>query len=82
MAQAHALQVLIQSLRCLPGVGVKSAQRMAFHLLQHDRQGALALAQALQSAAQQIRHCVRCHTFTEFECCATCQDAQRADSGF
>jgi recombination protein RecR len=80
MAEAHALQVLIQSLRCLPGVGVKSAQRMAFHLLQHNRQGALALSQALQSAAQQIRHCVRCHTFTETECCATCQDPQRDGS--
>lgn len=77
MAEAHALQLLIQALRRLPGVGVKSAQRIAFHLLQHDRQGALVLAQALQNAAQQIRHCVRCHTFTEDECCATCLDSQR-----
>jgi recombination protein RecR len=77
MAEAHALQMLIQALRHLPGVGLKSAQRMAFYLLQHDRQGALALSQALQSAAQQIRHCERCHTFTEAECCLTCQDPQR-----
>jgi recombination protein RecR len=58
-------------------VGVKSASRMAFHLLQHDRAGAQALAQALQQAATQIRHCSLCHTFTEHEVCATCLDARR-----
>ncbi len=74
---AHALEVLIQSLRCLPGVGVKSAQRMAFHLLQHDRPAALRLAMALSVAAEQIVHCQRCHTFAENALCDTCQDPRR-----
>ena len=73
----HALNALIEGLRRLPGVGVKSASRMAFHLLQHDRAGAQLLAQALQQAATQIKHCSLCHTFTENEVCATCLDARR-----
>jgi len=77
VADTHALDALIQALRRLPGVGVKSAQRMAFHLLQHDRPGALALAQALHAAVSDVHHCERCHTFTEAAVCATCQDAQR-----
>ena len=71
------LEALIESLRRLPGVGVKSAQRMAFHLLQHDRDGAARLASSLQSAVAQIRHCERCHTFTESPICSTCLDASR-----
>ncbi len=71
------LQALVEALRRLPGVGVKSAQRMAFHLLQHDRAGAQAIAAALQTAASRIRHCERCHTFTESTVCATCLDAGR-----
>lgn len=71
------LDALTSALRCLPGVGVKSAQRMAYHLMQHDRNGALQLAQALQMAARQVRHCTLCHTFTEDEVCATCADPQR-----
>ena len=77
MADTHALESLIQALRRLPGVGIKSASRMAFHLLQHDRPGALLMAQALQQAADQIRHCSLCHTFTENEVCATCLDPKR-----
>ena len=77
MADTHALDTLIQSLRRLPGVGVRSAQRMAFHLLQHDREGAQVLARALQEAVAQVRHCARCHTFTESEICATCADPRR-----
>lgn len=73
----NALNALIEGLRRLPGVGVKSASRMAFHLLQHDRAGMQMLAQALEHAATRIRHCSRCHTFTEGEVCATCQDPQR-----
>jgi recombination protein RecR len=73
----HALNALIEALRRLPGVGVKSASRMAFHLLQHDREGAQLLAQALQQAATRIRHCSLCHTFTEDEVCGTCNDPQR-----
>ncbi|NKE64900.1 recombination protein RecR [Ramlibacter sp. RBP-2] len=77
LLNANALNALIEALRRLPGVGVKSASRMAFHLLQHDRQGAQLLAQALQQAATQVRHCSLCHTFTEDEVCATCRDPQR-----
>jgi recombination protein RecR len=77
MADAHALDALVQALRRLPGVGVRSAQRMAFHLLQHDREGAELLARALQDAVARVRHCVQCHTFTEGELCATCLDPQR-----
>ena len=77
MPDTHALDTLIQSLRRLPGVGVRSAQRMAFHLLQHDRAGAQVLARALQEAVAQVRHCARCHTFTESEICATCADPRR-----
>ncbi len=77
MADNNALNALIEGLRRLPGVGVKSASRMAFHLLQHDRAGAQVLAQALQQAATQIRHCSQCHTFTENEICATCLDERR-----
>ncbi|NPC54417.1 recombination mediator RecR [Caenimonas soli] len=77
MADNNALNALIEGLRRLPGVGVKSASRMAFHLLQHDRAGAQLLAQALQQAATQIKHCSLCHTFTENEVCATCRDPRR-----
>jgi recombination protein RecR len=76
MAEA-ALDDLIEALRRLPGVGLKSAQRMAFHLLQHDRDGARRLALALEGAVTRTHHCARCHTFTEAEVCGTCTDAQR-----
>ena len=76
MADA-ALHALIEALRRLPGVGVKSASRMAFHLLQHDREGAQQLAQSLMQATARIRHCRLCHTFTEDDVCATCSDPQR-----
>jgi recombination protein RecR len=72
-----ALDGLIDALRRLPGVGVKSAQRLAFHLLQHDRDGARRLATALTDAVQRMRHCERCHTFTEGEVCSTCEDPRR-----
>lgn len=72
-----ALDGLIEALRRLPGVGVKSAQRLAFHLLQHDRDGAKRLARALDDAVAKTRHCARCHTFTEGEVCATCLDPRR-----
>jgi recombination protein RecR len=72
-----ALDTLIESLRRLPGVGVKSASRMAYHLLQHDRASMQQLAQSLEQAAKNVRHCSRCHTFTESEVCATCRDPQR-----
>ncbi len=72
-----ALSGLIDALQRLPGVGVKSAQRMAFHLLQHDRDGARRLAGALTHAMGSMRHCTRCHTFTEQEVCSTCTDPRR-----
>ena len=77
MVTSHSLDLLIQALRSLPGVGVKSAARMAFHLLQHDREGAQALARALDLAVQEVRHCARCHTFTEAEICSVCCDPTR-----
>jgi recombination protein RecR len=73
----HSLEGLIDGLRRLPGVGLKSAQRMAYHLLQHDRDGAMRLSQALSQAVHQVQHCRRCHTFTEAEVCSTCLDPQR-----
>ena len=80
MSDTNSLDALIQALRHLPGVGVKSASRMAFHLLQHDRPGALELSRALKEAAESMRHCERCHTFTQAEVCATCLDPRRDPS--
>ncbi len=77
MADNHSLDMLVQALKRLPGVGIKSAQRMAFHLLQHDRAGALQLARALQHATESVRHCTLCHTFTEGDICVTCADPSR-----
>lgn len=77
MADSHSLQALTEALRRLPGVGVKSAARMAYHLLQHDRAGALQLAATLNQAVDQVRHCEWCHTFTETPVCSTCQDPTR-----
>ncbi len=73
----HSLDTLVQALRRLPGVGQRSAQRMAFHLLQHDRDGAALLARSLHEAVTRVRHCSLCHTFTEGEVCATCSDSRR-----
>jgi recombination protein RecR len=75
-----ALDGLIEALRRLPGVGIKSAQRMAFHLLQHDRDGARRIAAALTAAADGVLHCQRCHTFTSSTLCRTCADAERDPS--
>jgi len=72
-----ALDELIQALRCLPGVGPKSAQRMAYHLLQRDPKGAERLALGLNEALGRIRHCARCNTFTEAEMCAVCSSTRR-----
>jgi len=72
-----ALDELIQALRCLPGVGPKSAQRMAYHLLQRDPKGAERLARGLSDALGRIRHCARCNTFTEAEMCVVCSSTRR-----
>ena len=74
---ASGLDDLARALRCLPGVGPKAAQRMALHLLQHDRDGAMRLATALEHAANTVRHCERCNTFTEDVVCALCRSAKR-----
>jgi len=74
---ADALEDLIAALRRLPGVGVKSAQRMAYHLLQHDRPAAQALSGALDHAVKAVHACARCRTFTEGELCGTCADPRR-----
>ena len=77
MKSPSSLENLIESLRCLPGVGPKSAQRMAYHLLQRDQNGARRLASALQLAVERVKHCARCNTFTEEEVCAICSSAKR-----
>ena len=71
------LEELISALRCLPGVGPKSAQRMAYHLLQRDRAGALHLAQALELATNNVKHCSKCNNFSEREVCGLCASAKR-----
>jgi recombination protein RecR len=68
---------LIDSLRCLPGVGPKSAQRMAFHLLERNREGGQRMAQALQKALAEVGHCRDCHTFSELVQCGICADPRR-----
>jgi recombination protein RecR len=77
MQDHTALQALVQALKRLPGVGERSASRMAYHLLQHDPQGAQLLSQALTQAVAAVKHCKRCHTLTEFDVCGTCQDSTR-----
>jgi len=72
-----SLDSLSRALRCLPGVGPKAAQRMALHLMQHDRDGARALGRALAHAADVIRHCERCNTFTEDMVCGLCRSSRR-----
>jgi recombination protein RecR len=77
----HAsLDDLIEALRRLPGVGPKSAQRMAYHLLQHDREGLAKIGHACTEALTQIHHCELCNTFTEQAVCETCSDASRDTS--
>lgn len=71
------VEQLIESLRCLPGVGRKSAQRAAFHLLERDRAGAQALAQALVSSVENVGHCSKCRNYTEQELCSICQKPKR-----
>lgn len=80
MKNPPALEQLIESLRCLPGVGPKSAQRMAYYLLQRDRQGANSLAQSLDNALQVVGHCKLCNTFSEQPVCPLCESSQRDNS--
>jgi recombination protein RecR len=77
MKFSPALQNLIEALRCLPGVGPKSAQRMTLHLLERDREGAATLARALFDASERIEHCSLCRNFTELEICEICAEPKR-----
>lgn len=77
MSDSNAVEGLILALKRLPGVGAKSAARMAFHLLQHDMQGALQIARALEHAAHSVKHCTLCNTLTEQDVCSTCANPQR-----
>ena len=76
-ASPAGLERLIEALRVLPGVGPRSAQRMAYYLLQRERDGAEALGQALGEALRSVRHCTRCNNFTEEEVCALCRSPRR-----
>ena len=77
MKFSPSLQDLMDALRCLPSVGPKSAQRMTLHLLERDRDGALALAAALRDAVEKVGHCSLCRNFTELEICELCSDPKR-----
>ncbi|MCC6473535.1 MAG: recombination protein RecR [Burkholderiales bacterium] len=80
MTGPSSLQELISALRCLPGVGPRAAQRMAYHLLQHDKPGAVRLTQALGRALQAVRRCPMCNSFCEEDLCALCGSAKRDPS--
>lgn len=77
MSYSPLIQKLIESLRCLPGVGPKSAQRMAFELLERNREGGKQLSDALAKAMNDVKHCDKCRTFTEQNLCNLCQNQKR-----
>ena len=77
MSLPNALEELVEALRSLPGVGPKSAQRMAYHLLQRDQKGALRLSHSLRHAVEVLRHCGRCNAFSEAEVCERCASPRR-----
>lgn len=77
MADPRSVDVLKQALRRLPGVGPKSAQRMAFHLLERDRDGARQIGEAIRQALSRINHCKRCNNFSETELCDICTSPSR-----
>lgn len=77
MSASPLLDQLIEALRCLPGIGPRSAGRIAYHLLERDREGALHLADALREAVEKVGHCERCRNFSETPLCAICSDARR-----
>ena len=74
---SKSLDFLTEALRRLPGIGPRSAQRMAFHLLQHDREGAAMLSRALYQAVEAVHHCAMCNTFSETEVCELCSEESR-----
>ena len=77
MSESSLLRELVDALRCLPGVGARTAQRMAFHLLEHDRQGGERLANVMTAAMHNIQHCERCRTLTEQTTCRLCSNPAR-----
>ena len=77
MSSSPSLNRLIHSLTCLPGVGKKSAQRMALHLLERDKDGALQLSEALRQAMQTVRHCSACRNYADQELCDICASSKR-----
>ena len=80
MSFSPLIQQLITALRCLPGVGPKSAQRMAFHLLERDSEGALSLSEILSKAVSEVGHCHQCRTLSEHDLCEICQSESRERS--
>lgn len=80
MSTSRLIGRLIESLRCLPGVGPKSAQRMAFHLLEHNRDGGRQLAEALELAMEQVGNCRECRTLSEEDVCMLCANDRRDGS--
>lgn len=81
MKQPSTLSALVEALRVLPGVGSKSAQRMAYHLMQHDREGAEKLSRSLLFVTEHLQHCEKCNTLTESRICEVCSDTERAVLG-
>ena len=77
LSAAPLLEQLIEALRCLPGVGQKSAQRMAYHLLERDREGGRRLGECLAEAMEKVGHCARCRDFSQTELCAICASPTR-----
>lgn len=77
MAAPSSIDALIEAFKRLPGVGERSASRMAYHLMERDREGAQLLSQALIKAYDSVQHCSRCHSLSEEEVCHTCQDMSR-----
>jgi len=80
MADGHAIDQLKQALRRLPGVGPRTAQRMAFHLLERDREGGQILADALRDAVSNVKHCQRCNNFSEQMFCSICESGKRDET--
>ena len=81
MKLTSGVSQLVEALRCLPGIGPKSAQRIAFHLLEHDRDGGRQLGQSLTFAMENVGHCKTCRTFCETDQCDICLSTKRQDSG-
>ena len=77
MKNTEALEQLVEALRCLPGIGPKSALRMAYHLLQHNRKGAALLSNAITHAIEHVGHCSHCNNFSEEVICSLCSSKDR-----